>query len=191
MIKLTKFITIPIMAVIGMLSLQGCEKKADRAYALLPEQAEPEMDITNYGTLSVNRENGGGKEGGEGSLKLVDNDFNSKFLINPYVDDLYFELAFPGGIAVNAYILVSGNDAPGRDPKTWKLLGSNDRSDWVVVHEKADFLFTGRNQVARFDFSNEVQYKYYRVRVEQIRDGSGLFQLSEWRLFYTPKSTTN
>jgi len=149
------------------------------------------MDITNYGTLSVNRENGGGKEGGEGSLKLVDNDFNSKFLINPYVDDLYFELAFPGGIAVNAYILVSGNDAPGRDPKTWKLLGSNDRSDWVVVHEKADFLFTGRNQVARFDFSNEVQYKYYRVRVEQIRDGSGLFQLSEWRLFYTPKSTTN
>lgn len=191
MIKLTRFITVPIIVLIGLLSLYGCDKKTDKEYALLPSQAEPEMDITSYGVLAVNRENSGGKDGGEGSLKLVDNDYNSKYLINPFVDDLYFELSFPGGIAASAYLLVSGNDAPDRDPKTWKLLGSNDRKEWAVVHEKTNFAFTGRKQAVRFDFPNEVQYKYYRLRIEQIFGGSGLFQLSEWRLFYTPKSTTN
>ncbi len=39
-------------------------------------------DLTNYeNTFTVSHENSGGKEAGEGSLKLIDNNITTKFLI--------------------------------------------------------------------------------------------------------------
>ncbi|MFD2598041.1 ATP/GTP-binding protein [Sphingobacterium corticis] len=169
----------------------GCEKEEVRQYELLPEQEEPEMDITSSGTISVNFENSGGAGANEGSLKLVDNDYNSKFLINPYRENLYMQLRFPGGIAVSAYILASANDAQDRDPKTWDLVGSNDLENWTVIDSKTDYMFTSRLQKARFDIDNSTLYRYYRLNIKAIRGGSGLFQMAEWRLIYDPNRKTD
>lgn len=186
--KLTKLNFIPIVLLIGMVCLNGCQKEEERTYELLPPQDEPEMDITPYGALSANRENAGGATANEGSLKLVDNDYSTKFLINPWANDFYVQLAFPGGISASAYLLVSGNDAPSRDPKSWNLVGSNDLENWHTLDTQVDFAFSGRNQAVRFDFDNSEQYRYYRLEIKEIFGGSGLFQMSEWRLYYTPSS---
>ena len=169
----------------------ACEKEEVRHYELLPAQEEPEMDITSSGTISVNFENANGASGNEGSLKLVDNDYNSKFLINPYRDNLYLQLRFPGGIAVSAYVLASANDAQDRDPKNWELVGSNDLENWTVLDKKEDYLFTSRFQKVRFDIANTTQYRYYRINITAIRGGSGLFQMAEWRLIYDPNRQTD
>ncbi len=173
-----------------LLFLHACEKDESRSYDLLPPEPEPEMDITTYATLSVNRENASGKEAGEGSLKLVDNDVKSKFLINPYVEDLTLKLSFPGGIAIGAYTLTPGNDAPARDPKNWLFEGSENGTDWVMLDEITNYVFDAalRNgKTYRFDIENTTKYRYYRIRVTAIFGGSGLFQLSEWRVINVPE----
>src|SRR3546814_18350691 len=47
---------------------------------LIHPQHVLEVDVTNDATFSVSRDNGGGAEAGEGSLKLVDNT-GEKFLV--------------------------------------------------------------------------------------------------------------
>ncbi len=184
--KLTKFKQ--LCALLGLfICLTACEKTETRHYDLLEPEKEPEMDITAYGVLAVNRENSGGKTANEGSPKVVDNDYKTKFLINPYVDDLYLQLSFPGGIAVGSYILASANDAQGRDPKDWTFAGSNDGTTWTTIDTKQGYLFTSRDQKVRFDVPNKEKYRYYRLSITAIRDGSGLFQLAEWRVNNVPE----
>lgn len=180
-----------LLAGCSLMGMGACEKEEVRQYELLPEQQEPEMDITSSGTISVNFENSGGASANEGSLKLVDNDYNSKFLINPYRENLYLQLRFPGGIAVSAYILASANDAQDRDPKNWELVGSNDLENWTVLDKKEDYMFTSRFQKVRFDIDNTTQYRYYRLNITAIRGGTGLFQMAEWRLIYDPNRKTD
>ncbi len=69
------------------------------------------------GILTVSRDNGGGPNAGEGSLKVVDGDINTKFLQSGFAGDLKmtFELDTPK--VAGAYTLISANDAPARDPK--------------------------------------------------------------------------
>ncbi|MGF7023680.1 ATP/GTP-binding protein [Sphingobacterium sp.] len=188
--KLTQFKQ--FVPLIGMLLLfNACDKSEVRQYDLLPTEEEPEMDITVYGELSVNRENSGGKTAGEGSLKVVDNDYGTKFLINPYQNDLYIELAFPGGIAATAYIVASANDAQDRDPKDWELVGSNDRASWTTIDSKTGYKFDTRNQQVRFEVDNVTKYKYYRLQIKAIYGGTGLFQMAEWRLISDPQKNSN
>ncbi|WP_240775566.1 discoidin/SUN/FTP domain-containing protein [Sphingobacterium psychroaquaticum] len=170
-----------------LLTLGSCEKSEKREYPLLPTEKDPEMDITSYGVLSVNRENSGGNTAKEGSLKVVDNDYSTKFLINPYQNDLYIQLAFPGGIAVTSYIVASADDAPARDPKDWELVGSNDMQAWTVIDKKEGYVFSARNQKVRFDTSNKEKYRYYRFNVKAISGGTGLFQMAELRLINDPQ----
>lgn len=169
---------------LGLLST-ACSKDKEREYPLLPAEQEKEMDITAYGVLKVNRENGGGKEGGEGSLKVVDGDYKSKYLINPYQNDMYIQLGFPGAIKLGAYTLTSGNDAPDRDPKNWTLAGSADGTNWKVIDERKEEKFAGRNETRRFQITTTESFKFYRINILS-NNGGGLFQLSEFRLINDP-----
>lgn len=187
--KKTKIIRLPLF--LFLFAILACDTEDIRTYELLPAEEEPEMDITIYGTLSVNRENAGGPTAAEGSLKVIDNDYSTKFLINPYYDDLYMQLAFPGGIAVSAYILASANDAPSRDPRNWELLGSNDLESWTTIDSVNDYTFSSRNQQVRFDVENTEMYRYYRLNITAILGGTGLFQMAEWRLIYNPSVLSN
>ena len=140
------------------------------------------QDITlRGGTLTVNRENGSGPNAGEGSLKLVDNNTASKFLINPFVSPLWmqFECAAPSMAA--QYSLTSGGDAPGRDPKDWKMEGSDNGTDWTLLDTRTGQAFSGRGQTRIFDIANPATFKFYRITVS-ANNGDGLFQLAEWRL---------
>ncbi len=139
------------------------------------------VDITSQGVLSVNNENGGGSGAGEGSPKVVDGDFTTKYL-NNYANTMWIQLQFPTPVAVGAYTLTSANDASGRDPKVWDISGSNDGITWTIVDSRTDYFFANRLQTVRFETSAPAPYNYYRMNIT-ANNGSSLFQMSELRFF--------
>jgi hypothetical protein len=139
-----------------------------------------ETDVTGTGVLSVSKDNSGGADAGEGSSKLTDNNLNSKFLVFDFPAGLWMQLKLSQQQVIEQYKLTSGNDAPERDPKNWKLLGSNDGNTWAVLDEKTDQTFSGRNKTVEYEFDNDSTYIYYRWQVDAI-NGANLFQVSEWR----------
>lgn len=146
--------------------------------------SEP-IDVTDEGTLTVSQENGGGPGAGEGSPKVVDGDTNSKYLAE-YKQPFWLTLQFEEAKVANVYTLTSGNDAPGRDPRDWQILGSNDGENWDLLDERTGETFNSRNLTREFYFANDTAYTYYRLDVTS-NNGSGLFQMSEWRLFIFPE----
>ncbi|WP_316851115.1 discoidin domain-containing protein [Pedobacter agri] len=168
---------------LAVVLLLGCGKEEYPAVDLFTWKAK--VDVTAKANLTVNIENGAGASGGEGSAKVVDNDFNSKFLINPYQSNFYMQLSFPSPQQVASYTLTSGGDAPGRDPKDWKFSGSMDGTTWVDLDTRTGETFSGRNLTKTYSFKNLVLYNHYRISISAVSSGS-LFQLSEWRLIEVP-----
>ncbi|WP_233268826.1 discoidin domain-containing protein [Mucilaginibacter lacusdianchii] len=150
---------------------------------MLPPDPE---DVTSTGTLSVNYENSGGPNAGEGSIRVTDNDLGTKFLINPYNPALYMQLQFRDAKRVISYALTSGNDANTRDPKNWTLAGSNDGTTWTTVDTKTDEIFASRGLTKNYAITNETAYTYYRLSIT-ANNGSSLFQMAEWRVTAMPK----
>ncbi len=144
-----------------------------------------EKDITSQATLSASRDNSGGSGAGEGSAKLVDGDYNSKFLTDGFPQDFWVNLTFPSAQVIGAYTITSGNDAPERDMKDWNLAGSNDGTTWTIIDTRTGESFDGRNQTKRYEFDNTTAYKQYRINV-LANNGSNLIQVSEWRLITYP-----
>lgn len=64
----------------------------------------------------------------------------------------WIQYQFPGTNAyrVDTYTLTSGNDAPGRDPRSWTLSGSNDGSTWTTVDTESSQTWTWRRQTRVF-----------------------------------------
>lgn len=164
--------------------LSGCLKEDYPKTELFTWKAK--VDVTDKAVLSVNLENSAGPGGGEGSSKVVDNNYTTKFLINPYQNNFYMQLAFQQPQQVAAYTLTSGDDAPGRDPKDWRFSGSTDGTTWVDLDVRKDETFSGRRLTRTFSFKNKVAYKFYRISIDAIGSGS-LFQLTEWRLIEVPE----
>lgn len=144
-----------------------------------------EKDITSLATLSVSKDNDGGSDAGEGSKKLVDGDYNSKFLTGGFPQDFWMQLAFPSAQILGSYTITSGNDAPERDMKNWTLAGSNDGTTWTVLDTRTDESFSDRNITKRYEFNNTDAYKQYRINV-LANNGSDLIQVSEWRVITYP-----
>lgn len=142
------------------------------------------LDITSQAAITVNKENGSGPTGNEGSPKLVDGDVNTKYLAG-YSTPFWINLEFPQPVVAGYYALTSGNDAPDRDPKNWEIQGSLDGESWVTLDTRTDYRFTDRKQTREFYFSNNTAYTHYRFDVKS-NNGGGLFQMQEWRLFNLP-----
>lgn len=140
-------------------------------------------DLSNDATITVSKDNDSGPESNEGSLKLIDNNLNSKFLTGGFSPGINFWMQQELGEAqvVDRYSLTSGNDAPDRDPKSWELVGSHDEDNWIVLDTRSDESFGERNQTREFKVSNDESYKYYRINIT-ANNGSNLLQISEWRL---------
>lgn len=143
---------------------------------------------TNPGILTVTNENGGGVNGGEGSAKLVDGHNDTKYLFDyPNSGDVWMKYQFPSPITAGAYTLVSGNDAPSRDLKSWRLEASNNNLDWVILDTQTGVQWTtidgstNRNIPLLFFFNNAIAFSYYRLFVTQ-NNGSNLIQVSEWTI---------
>lgn len=143
-------------------------------------------DITLDGRYSVSRDNNGGPEAGEGSLKLIDGNIQTKFLQFDYSGDLWIQLEYIEPVVAGAYTMTSANDARERDPKNWNLQGSNDGETWIELDNQVDQEFPNRFQTFTYIFDNHDAYKFYRMNIT-ANAGAGLFQLAEWQLLKLPQ----
>lgn len=144
-----------------------------------------EKDMTNQGVFSVNRDNSGGPDAGEGSKKLIDNNTGTKFLVGDFKGDVWAQIEFSTPQNIGAYTITSANDAPVRDPSEWNLLASDDGENWEVVDYQADEVFESRFETKRYDFVGARAYKYYRWHI-LANGGNSLLQIAEWRLIRVP-----
>ena len=80
----------------------------------------------------------------------------------------------------DSYSLVSGNDMPTRDPKSWKLYGSNTSmtAGFTLLDTRTNQTFSNRHQARTFNLSGAVTYKYYKLEINEI-NGAAPPQLSQ------------
>jgi PKD repeat protein len=139
-------------------------------------------DVTTTASLSVLKENGGGVNANEGSLKLIDNNINTKYLIGNFTSPIWAQQLLPSPQIVKIYSITSGNDGRERDPQQWTIEGSNDGSAWEVLDTR-DEQFPSRKLTRYFSISNPKSYAIYRWNIKKNQGNSSLFQVGEWRLY--------
>lgn len=86
------------------------------------------------------------------------------------------------------YAITSANDVPERDPKDWKLLGSNDGSTWTVLDSRSDQFFENHHLTKTYTVNNNSPYIFYRLDINANNGHSGT-QLAEWRLYKKQSQT--
>jgi len=113
----------------------------------------------------------------EVAAAAVDGSTSSKWLTFSPTGWLQVELAEPR--PVTTWSLTSAGDAPERDPREVRLLGSDDGQSWTEVDRRTDLSFPARLSAQRFDLdAPSGPHRFYRLQVDQ-NAGGPLLQLAE------------
>ncbi|MCJ7842140.1 GH92 family glycosyl hydrolase [Lederbergia sp. NSJ-179] len=115
----------------------------------------------------------------ETEQQLIDRDVNTKWLGRERTAWIELQLSEPE--AVIKYAFTSANDEPGRDPKDWKLSGSNDGKKWTTLDTRTNESFKDRFQTKIYEFENGTEYVYYRLDITK-NAGDSFTQLAEIQL---------
>ena len=113
----------------------------------------------------------------EVAKNLTDGDPKTKWLVFDSTGWVVYKLPKPA--AVIRYALASANDSPGRDPRDWKLQGSQDGSSWTTIDTQTGQSFDSRFQRKQYTADNTTAYLYYRLNVT-ANHGDGLVQLGDF-----------
>ena len=151
---------------------------------------------TSYNVTAGSTTNFGASYGYD---KLFDNNTGTKwaatFSSNATVSSvsgetcLYVEFNTPYAIIPLHYILTTGDDtqnAPGRNPKSWKLYGKlNEDDTWRLLTnvENSTAMPAANKTDVEFALTNSTEpYQYFRFEVSALVDNTLLLQLSELKL---------
>ncbi len=83
---------------------------------------------------------------------------------------------------VTSYTVTSANDRPERDPKSWRLQGSNDGTRWTTVDTEMGQSFPTRYWTNTYAVANTTAFQMYRFSITQNNGGTDA-QLGEIQLF--------
>ena len=145
-------------------------------------------NVTYAVSLQVTKDNAGGQNANEGSLKLIDNNIDTKLYLPDFGNDWTMRFTFAEATAIKFYGLGSANDSQDRDPKTWTLEGSNDGQNWTLLDTRSlarnfyDQSGGKYKQMFYYAVANPKPYLYYRYHLT-ANFGSSAVQFSEFRLF--------
>ena len=126
----------------------------------------------------------GGNGWGDSPLSaLLDNDARTKFGCSGSGDAWAIFIASEP-VAVQQYSFVTGADTynyPARNPRSWKLEGSNDNQNWTVIDEHNDFdaykIHSVNKEEFEFPVNGTETYKFFKFSATSTGDG---FQLGEF-----------
>ncbi len=118
--------------------------------------------------------------GTSGYANLYDGNFESKLCVDITTNPNITFQASDIGTIVTAYKIYTGNDTQpdhtGRNPKSWKLQGSNDNSNWTDIHvvTNDDKLLTVENLKGyNYTFENTTPYWYYKITITERQGANG------------------
>lgn len=116
---------------------------------------------------------------GEGAANAADGDAGSKWLTFQETAWLQYKMSQPA--AAVSYSLTSGNDAPERDPRDWRVLGSDDAAQWAVLDTEKEQSFSERGATKTYPLSAPRAFAFYRLEIA-ANHGGGTIQLADWGL---------
>ena len=94
---------------------------------------------------------GGDSPGGEGPQQGNDNDLGSKWLDFTKFTPLVLDFGVP--TAADGYRLATANDAEERDPVSWRIEGSADGTNWVVLDTKTNYAMPSARETYTENFT--------------------------------------
>ena len=98
----------------------------------------------------------------------IDNNIRTKYL-NYDAKGSGLTIHTPGGV-INGLSLTSAEDIPGRDPSAYKLEGSEDAKNFVLISQGDVPHFKKRNQKHEIFFDNNRSFKSYRITFPKLAD---------------------
>ncbi|GAC20353.1 discoidin domain-containing protein [Paraglaciecola arctica] len=124
---------------------------------------------------------------GEAPTMAFDGDLETKWLDHndwsgaPTVEDpSWVQIDFPAAVAVNSLGITSANDADGRDPENFTLVGSNDAGvTWTVLGEWLGESFDERFERKLFSVDNILAFETYRLNITKNKGDDTLMQVAE------------
>lgn len=141
------------------------------------------------GTILAQGQN---SDAGENALNAFDNNLATKWLDfatnNPSTRASWIQYRYTSNasFAVSRYTVTSANDAPERDPRDWRLLGSNNGgTNWTTLDTRTGETFISRGQTRSFSFTNITAYNLYRFQIDSVNTplSANSVQLAELELF--------
>ncbi len=120
---------------------------------------------------------------------VLDRNLRTKYFNGSVNYPVLFTFDLKGGSKrAKSYTIVSGNDMPGRDPRSWELLGSADGKRWIPLDKRTDEEFTNRFQARTFRISdNKGSFKIYRLQVSGSSINRNGVQFCEFNLEFESK----
>jgi predicted alpha-1,2-mannosidase len=113
------------------------------------------------------------------ATNLVDGDLGTKWLTFATTGWVSVKLDTP--LSLSTYALTSANDEPTRDPRDWRLEGSNDGTTWTTVDSQSGQSFADRGVTNTYAVNSTTPYQYYRINVT-ANGGAPIVQLAELQL---------
>ncbi|MES2476574.1 MAG: autotransporter-associated beta strand repeat-containing protein [Verrucomicrobiota bacterium] len=92
---------------------------------------------------------GGANPAGEGPSNLIDSNIGTKWLDG---NERTVFFTFPAPVTVDAYRFATANDFQERDPSNWRLEGSPDNVNWVLLDRIDSFSATTARQTYQAEF---------------------------------------
>ncbi|MEI6329765.1 MAG: VCBS repeat-containing protein [Pseudanabaena sp. ELA645] len=127
----------------------------------------------------------------EVSTQAFDANSATKWLLFNPTGFLQYQFENSTANVVNQYSLTSANDEATRDPKDWRILGSNDGTNFVELDKRTGQSFSDRKQTRSFSFVNTTAYKFYKLDVTANNGATDILQLADWQLFGLQPTTAN
>jgi hypothetical protein len=121
----------------------------------------------------------------EGAANAFDGNVNTKYL-NFDKQNAGVTVRLSQGRVVQKFTITTANDAAERDPASYKLYGSNDGVNWVLLSEGPLSLSDGRFAVSgEIAVANTNAYVYYFIKFPSIKNDSGnSVQIAEVTYYY-------
>lgn len=137
-------------------------------------------DVNNVGYAIVT----GGEGWGDSPVaNLLDNNASTKFGTSNK-ENAWAIIIASEPVAVQQYSFVTGADTynyPARNPRSWKLEGSNDNQTWTLIDEHNDFdaykIHSVNRQEFEFPVNGTETFKFFKFSATSTGDG---FQLGEF-----------
>ena len=144
-------------------------------------------------TIKTTFVSGPGRDRGEGPAMVADGRYDTKWCLDaPFLMPYVIVLDAGEVTSIAEYGFVTGDDTqsyPERNHVTWRVSGSNDKQDWVLIDDQRNNHSMGDENEEEYCFQPTFKGKFRYYRFEFIRMAEGTrIQLSEINLHKTAKT---
>lgn len=124
----------------------------------------------------------------EGAEMACDGDVNTKLGTATYPN--YIVLEATESVSIIGYSIWTANDNAqytGRNPKNWKVQGSNDNRTWVTIDEVVNDKVMQNENFTEYHFTCPASAKFYYIKFTvEASQGGGFMQYSEFQPYGVP-----